>query len=260
MMLGVIWMALLPVLAQAEPFQPRMVLIIDDMGYNQVRGERALALPGAVTYSMLPFTPYARQFAEQAHLLGREVMLHAPMANVADKALGPGALTADMDKQRLQSTLRAALASVPHVSGMNNHMGSRLTRMPQPMQWVIDEVKAHKLYFIDSVTTLDTVGWKTARANNVPYLRRHVFLDHVIEPAFIARQFEAALSVADKYGYVVVIGHPHDETLTFLHQALPDLAQRGVRLVPASTIVHSEIRQRLTEMAQRRLQLADASE
>lgn len=260
MMLGVIWMALLPLAAQAEPFLPRMVLIIDDMGYNQARGERALALPGAVTYSMLPFTPYARQFAEQAHLLGREVMLHAPMANVADKALGPGALTADMDKQQLQLTLREALASVPHVSGMNNHMGSRLTRMRQPMQWVIDEVKAHNLYFIDSVTTLDTVGWKTARASNVPYLRRHVFLDHVIEPAFIARQFDVALSVADKYGYVVVIGHPHDETLAFLHQALPDLEQRGVRLVPASAIVHSEIRQRLTELAQRRLQLADASE
>ena len=178
-----LWITAFSGLLQAEEsdFEPRMVLIIDDMGYNLRKGEAALALPGAVTYSILPFTPYAKRFANAAHDSGREVMLHVPMANTRAKELGPGALTADMQRQALQAGLNKALDATPHVSGVNNHMGSLLTSMEQPMNWVMETLKARDLYFIDSLTTVKTVGWKKAREAQVPYLKRHVFLDHQID-------------------------------------------------------------------------------
>ncbi|MGB0466809.1 MAG: divergent polysaccharide deacetylase family protein [Pontibacterium sp.] len=246
--------------AHAEPFQSRMVLVIDDMGYNRKLGEAALALPGALTYSILPYTPYAKRFAEQAHQSGREVMLHAPMANTRNKALGPGALTAEMDAEAITSALNAALDEVPHVAGVNNHMGSRLTGMIKPMQWVMDTIKTRNLYFIDSITTVKALGWKVARDNNVRYLKRHVFLDHEASAEFIHRQFSAALDIAKKHGYVVVIGHPYAETIHYLKKALPELQSKGVRLVSASDIVEPEVKRQLTERARRQLQLADASE
>lgn len=250
--------ALSGLLHAEQSFEPRMVLIIDDMGYNLKRGEAALALPGAVTYSILPYTPYAKKFAVDAHDSGREVMLHVPMANTAAKALGPGALTPEMEREAVMSGLNQALDATPHVSGVNNHMGSLLTSMDQPMQWVMDTLKARDLYFIDSLTTIKSVGWKKARENQVPYLKRHVFLDHQSNEAFINGQFQRALNIANKFGFVVVIGHPYPETSAYLARMLPDLKKLGVRLVPASAIILPEVKRELTRSARHRLQLAEA--
>lgn len=246
--------------AEASGFEPRMVLIIDDMGYNLAKGEAALALPGAVTYSILPYTPYAKRFAIAAHESGREVMLHVPMANTGAKELGPGALTADMQREALRAGLNDALEATPYVSGVNNHMGSLLTSMEQPMSWVMETLKARGLYFIDSLTTVKTVGWKKARAANVPYLKRHVFLDHRIDESFIDGQFKRALDVAEKFGFVVVIGHPYPETSAYLAKALPSLRDKGIRLVPASAIVNPEVKRQLTRYARDRIQLAAAAQ
>ncbi|WP_372831231.1 divergent polysaccharide deacetylase family protein [Pontibacterium sp.] len=251
--------ALSGLLHAEQSFEPRMVLIIDDMGYNLKRGEAALALPGAVTYSILPYTPYAKKFAVDVHDSGREVMLHVPMANTAAKALGPGALTPEMKREAMMSGLNQALDATPHVSGVNNHMGSLLTSMDQPMQWVMDTLKARNLYFIDSLTTIKSVGWKKARENQVPYLKRHVFLDHQSNEAFIHGQFQRALNIANKFGFVVVIGHPYPETSAYLARMLPDLKKLGVRLVPASAILLPEVKRELTRSARHRLQLAQAS-
>lgn len=255
---------LLAVSASAEqadaPFKPRMVLIIDDMGYNLKRGQAALDLPGAVTYAVLPFTPYAKRFAEDAHNSGREVMLHIPMANTAHKALGPGALTADMSKQEIQTTLNKALDATPHVVGINNHMGSLLTSLKAPMQWVMETVKSRQLFFIDSLTSVKTVGWKVARENQVPYLKRHIFLDHETTEAFIDGQFKRALHIADQFGFVVVIGHPYPETSAYLAKALPKLAAQNIELVAASSIMAPGTKRQLTERAQQRLQLAAAAD
>lgn len=242
--------------AQESDLEPRMVLIIDDMGYNLSKGQAALDLPGAVTYAVLPFTPYAKRFAKAAHDSGREVMLHVPMANTSAKALGPGGLTADMSHDEVHAGLNEALDSIPHVSGVNNHMGSLLTSMEEPMSWVMETLKARNLYFVDSLTTVNTVGWKQARESHVPYLKRHVFLDHKIDEDFIHGQFQHALNVAEKFGFVVVIGHPYQETTQYLARILPDIRKLGVRLVPASAIVNPEIKRQLTRAAQDRVQLA----
>lgn len=245
--------------AQESGFKPRMVLIIDDMGYNLPKGQAALDLPGAVTYSILPFTPYAKRFANAAHDSGREVMLHVPMANTNAKELGPGALTADMPQEAVQTGLNKALDETPHVSGVNNHMGSLLTSMEQPMGWVMETLKARNLYFVDSLTTVKSVGWKQAREAQIPYLKRHVFLDHQRNEAFIHGQFQRALNIAGKFGFVVVIGHPYPETTQYLARILPDIHKLGIRLVPASAIVNPEIKRQLTRSAQQRIQLAAAA-
>ncbi|MCU7923054.1 MAG: divergent polysaccharide deacetylase family protein, partial [Candidatus Thiodiazotropha sp. (ex Dulcina madagascariensis)] len=121
------------ILLAAEPGAPiqdrvKIALIIDDMGDRRIAGERALALPGPITYAFLPLTPYAWQQASKAHQLKKEVMLHLPMQSDNGNALGNGALTLDMSKVRFLRTLRRNIASIPYLAGVNNHMGSLLTR------------------------------------------------------------------------------------------------------------------------------------
>jgi uncharacterized protein len=217
--------------------RPRLVLILDDIGNNAETGMRAVTLPGAVTYAVLPFTPHGKMLAEQAYKAKKEIMLHAPMSNLAGMALGPGGLTLDMNEDDFLQTLREAIADIPHITGVNNHTGSELTAAQQPMEWVMIELKNQGLFFVDSMTTSASIAEATAIAHRVPSLRRHVFLDNVVTEEAIELEFKRALTIAKQQGYAVAIGHPYPETLAYLERALPDLEAQGINLVSASSLI-----------------------
>ncbi|MGB0732679.1 MAG: divergent polysaccharide deacetylase family protein [Pontibacterium sp.] len=231
---------------------PRLVLLMDDLGYVKKLGDRALALQGQITYAVLPFTPYANHFAAKVVASKRELMAHVPMENSNDKALGPGALTASMTKSEIQAMVHKVLDSMPQVAGMNNHMGSVLTQNKQSMQWVMEVLAARDLYFVDSVTTVKTQGWREAKALELPYLKRHVFIDHVASEPAIERQLNRAIALAKRNGFAVAIAHPYKETLTVLEKVLPTLAEQGVALAPASEISQPLVKARLANYAKQK--------
>lgn len=220
--------------ALAEP--ARLAIIIDDIGYNLALSERAARLPGQFTLAVLPFTPHGNQVAHLADERGKELMLHLPMSNLKDMPLGRGGLTTGMARETLQNTLRADLVSLPLVRGVNNHMGSKLTQDAQAMGWVMSELAARKLYFIDSRTSPLTQAQRAAEQSGVPSTKRDVFLDDVIEPGAIRRQLDLALQLARKQGSAVAIGHPYPATLQLLENIQPLLSQANIQLVPASQL------------------------
>lgn len=219
---------------------PRLVLIIDDMGNNAELGHQAVKLPGNVTYAFLPFTPASQELAQSAHAAGKEIMLHAPMSSLHHRRLGPGALTRDMNKQQFLQSLRASIKSLPFLRGVNNHMGSELTQLSEPMSWLMEELSSQELYFIDSRTDPNSVADRQARQARIPTLSRDVFLDHDPSMEAIEQSFEEAVRVAHKTGLAVLIGHPYPSTLSYLAQRLPALANDNINLVYASQALASE--------------------
>ncbi len=221
----------------AAPPAPRIVLIIDDMGNSLELGQRAIALPGVVNYAFLPHSTYTKTLANEANRQQKEVLLHAPMSNLHDYPTGPGTLTPKMSQQQFLVTLTDNIASIPHVKGVNNHMGSLLTQLKQPMSWLMQALKQQNLYFVDSRTSPLTVAERTAKDWQLPNLRRDIFLDNQRTPEAIARQFEQLLQQSRRHGQAVAIGHPYPETLDFLEQALPQLAEKGFVLSSASGLL-----------------------
>lgn len=217
--------------------EPYIALILDDIGNNAELGRRAVTLPGAVTYAMLPHTPHAASLAEQAHSLGKEIILHAPMANQAHFPLGPGALTAELSHEEFVQTLEESIAAIPHLQGVNNHMGSALTEQEVQMTWTMQALRKHGLYFVDSLTTANSVAGRIAREQNIPTISRNVFLDNETTFENIDREFQRLLTLAEKNGSAVGIGHPYVETLEYLENALPALAERNIELVPVSLMI-----------------------
>jgi polysaccharide deacetylase 2 family uncharacterized protein YibQ len=218
--------------------RPVAGLIIDDLGDHLDNGVRAIALPGNVTYSILPQTPFSRRLAELAHRQGKEVMLHQPMQAMSGTAMGPGGLSLHMTHSGFVRTLRANLDSVPHARGINNHMGSLLTRHPGQMAWLMLELqKRGGLYFVDSTTTSQTVALKVALEHQLPGLRRNIFLDHDRSDAAIRAQFERFIAQTRAVGSSVAIAHPYPETLLVLEELLPTLNEQGIDLVPISELI-----------------------
>lgn len=217
---------------------PVIGLIIDDLGDRLGDGMQAVGLPGEVTCAILPQTTFSRRLAEAAHASGKEVMLHQPMQAISGKAMGPGGMSMEMSRRTLLETLKANLDSVPYVRGINNHMGSLLTRHPGHMDWLMSALQQHGgLYFVDSATTSHSVAQRISLEHNLPTVRRNIFLDHDRNEIAIRRQFVRLIQQARSSGYAIGIGHPYPETLTVLARVLPRIEQFGVRLVPISQLI-----------------------
>jgi polysaccharide deacetylase 2 family uncharacterized protein YibQ len=233
--------ALLILLPAMPVYSAQIAIIIDDVGNNHHRDAAVLTLPINIAISILPHKQLSQKYALLAHEQHREYLLHMPMESMAGIKQESNVLLASMSDKTIVQKLNAAFASVPNALGMNNHMGSRLTQLEMPMRTTMDYLHRHGLIFVDSRTTALTQAEAIAKQNNVPALRRHVFLDNDLAEDKIARQFNLLVRKARKYGRSIAIGHPHMQTIAYLQKRLPTLAQENVQLVPLSAMLAPQL-------------------
>jgi len=230
-----------PVFADAP--RPRIAIIIDDLGYERIAGERAIELPGPLAYAVLPGTPRASYLADTAHAAGKDVLLHLPLqAEKHAEPAEPGSLLLDMSREQFSSAFAENLESVPHVVGINTHRGSLLTRHPGHMSWLMDEILDRgDLFFVDSYATAQSIALRIARENDIPSVRRDVFLDSNPSPENIDREFSRLKKIASQQGLAVGIGHPYPTTLEYLEAALPGLLADGYELVSIGELISATL-------------------
>jgi len=217
----------------------QIAIIIDDIGYRQ-SDAAALTLPGKISYAILPHTPFGKILAQQAFNENRDVILHIPMEAENGKTLGPGALTSQMSEQAIRQELSRAFEEIPFALGINNHMGSKLTKLYTPMVWTMRFLKERDLFFVDSVTTNRTKAERIANKFGVPTTHRQFFLDNELNSDYIDRQFMRLIDYAQRHQSVVAIAHPHPESIAALNRLIPLLAQLEIDLVPISALVVSQ--------------------
>lgn len=253
-MRSLLFAAVLAVCCDAAVAGPRIAIVIDDIGYERIAGERTIALPGPIACAILPDAPRAASLARAAHAQGKEVMLHLPMqaANHTGNT-EPDYLTIDMSRAGFSAAFDQAIDAVPHAIGVNNHRGSLLTRHPGSMRWLMEEIRERdSLFFLDSFTTHRSVAMQIASETGVSAIKRDVFLDAEPTLEAVEYQFERLKRIASERGVAVGIGHPYDVTLTFLEQALPELEAEGFELVPVSSLAELRTDRAETDLTARR--------
>ena len=226
-------------LPPAEPTDaPLISIIIDDLGDRLHDGKRVVLLPGQVTVSIIPYTPFAKRLALLAQINKKEIMLHLPMESMDERYLGRGGLDESMDEGKFIETLHETLDAVPDIRGVNNHMGSRLTQDATRMSWLMAGLLRHgELYFIDSRTTSLTQAAKVANEYGLEEGSRDVFLDDDKSQAKLQKQWDYLVRLAHRKGSAIAIGHPYPETIEFLQQHIPTLGDENIRLVPVSELL-----------------------
>jgi polysaccharide deacetylase 2 family uncharacterized protein YibQ len=233
-----------PALGSPEPSAtpaatgPRLAIIIDDCGQWPDTERGFIALPVALTLSVLPHVRYGGDIARDARAAGKGVMLHLPMEPRSGADAGPGKITVAMDDDAIAKAVQDDLASVPLAAGVNNHEGSRATADDRVMRAVVAVLAQRRVFFIDSRTSTATVGERDATAAGVPTARRDVFLDDVADVDATEAQLRHAADLARARGSAIAIGHPRPTTLAAVTALLPELAKDGITLVLASELVH----------------------
>jgi len=230
-----------PPIWQAPQVEKGLALIIDDAGYDLGALRRILALDVPVAISVIPDAPHAREAAEMAHQAGRPVMLHLPMQPISPKIqarMTPAFLRDSMNADTLRNTFLDNLAMVPYVEGVNNHMGSYLTQLEAPMQTVMQVCFEQQLFFVDSRTSQISVAAAAAKAAGLAWVSRDIFLDHNIDEAFLAHQWQLGRRCVAQGRRCVMIAHPHPETVAFLERNVSE--EDAKMMVTIREVLHSE--------------------
>jgi polysaccharide deacetylase 2 family uncharacterized protein YibQ len=219
--------------------RPKIAIVIDDLGGENHLSQEILHWDFPITLSILPFTPYGRTLAEQAHQRGREIILHLPMEPYGYPKIKPGegALLDEMDEEKIRHQLSKDIEAVPFIRGVSNHMGSRLMENPEKLRIVLVELKRRGLFFLDSRTTPQTVGLQTAKAVGLRATERSLFIDNSPNPEDIKQQLEKLIQLSLSTGKAIGIGHPHPSTLKSLKEMIPKMKEKGIEIVPLSSMM-----------------------
>ncbi|MBW2608960.1 MAG: divergent polysaccharide deacetylase family protein [Deltaproteobacteria bacterium] len=218
-------------------FQPRIAIIIDDIGFSRSRVRRFLELGVPITFAVLPRLTKSSLLAEEINVQGHELMLHQPMepyASVLDP--GPGAIYVGDGVKRIANTINKNMSSVPCITGVNNHMGSRFTACQRDMSAALQVIKQKGLFFIDSVTSSRSTAYQTAKTLKVSTAFRNVFLDNRREEPAILSQLHKLKKHAMKYGHAIGIGHPYPETARAIGYFTRDISGSRASLVHVSSL------------------------
>ncbi len=222
---------------------PRIAIVIDDCGYNEDLAKLFTQVEIPLTFAVIPYLRGSDACAEDAFQRGHEVILHQPMEpeSYPETKVGEGALLLGMGRKQIASTLTANMSAIPHVSGLNNHMGSAATADPDLMGHVMGSLKALEqpypgLYFLDSKTSAATVAYDTARRKGIPTAMRSVFLDHDESLASVISKLDELLEVAEEEGQAIGIGHVKPDTLAAIEALLMRLGPDEFDFVFASEL------------------------
>tara|TARA_R100000750_G_scaffold54621_1_gene40419 strand:- start:298 stop:669 length:372 start_codon:yes stop_codon:yes gene_type:complete len=105
------------------------------------------------------------------------------------------------------------------------------------MGWLMAELKAHQLFFVDSRTSGRSVAQQVARQQGLANAGRDIFLDNERDLVKINAQFNKLIRLARQRGQAIAIGHPYPETVHYLQQVLPLMDDAGIQVVPVSSLL-----------------------
>lgn len=222
-----------PLVHNTSPTWPqgegRLALILDDVGYDIDALQRLLRLSVPLAISVLPDAPQATKAATLAKQAHHIVMLHLPMQPVDPSLqMDDYFLHSGMSKSEMRRVFLHDLKQVPYAEGVNNHMGSKLTQMQQPMHWVMQMIQEKGLFFVDSRTSANSVAADVAAQVGVAWTTRQIFIDHEMKIASMKKAWKRAQSCIQKGYECVVIGHPRPMTVAFLENYLTKADARHI--------------------------------
>ena len=157
-----------------------VAIIIDDIGYDLNPVKDLLKIKADLTFSIVPFQAHTSEAAAMLHKAKKETLLHLPMEPVSypREKPGEGALFTDMNDEEILFQLKKNIASVPYISGINNHMGSKFMMDEQKLVLIFKEMKRDKLFFVDSRTSADSKTLAAAKKTNLNVAERKIFIDN----------------------------------------------------------------------------------
>lgn len=215
--------------------EKKLSLIIAGLGKEKdALVNEFLALPIPLGIAILPYKKFSKEIAIEASGLGKDVILHLPMepAIYPKEKPGKGTIYVDMKQKEIKKIFSDDLKWVPNACGVANYMGGRATQDKLLMQILLKEIKEKNLFFLDSMTSPNSIGYELAEEMEVPSFRRSSLIIKGTD-----EEIERLKKIAEKEGKSLGIVRPTPSTLQALrkHFSIPETS--SIKLVLPSEIV-----------------------
>lgn len=225
---------------ESRKYSGKLAVIVDDCGYDMSSVRTLLNTGLPLNFAVLPYKPYSNDVLEMIKSDGRVAMLHLPMEPVDRSAMSEGSSTicTDMSKDKILELTRKAINSLPGVSGVNNHQGSKATADSATMTTVLQELRNQDLFFVDSRTSSKSVARDKAVAMGVSTARNDIFLDNSSDVQAIRKQIYKAMDIAEKNGSAIAICHARPNTAKAWSMYAEEIKNTGIELVPITDLLY----------------------
>lgn len=225
---------------ESRKYSGKLAVIVDDCGYDMSSVRTLLNTGLPLNFAVLPYKPYSSDVLEMIKSNGRVAMLHLPMEPMDRSAMSEGSSTicTDMSKDKILELTRKAINSLPGVSGVNNHQGSKATADSATMTTVLQELRNQDLFFVDSRTSSKSVARDKAVAMGVPTARNDIFLDNSSDVQAIRKQIYKAMDIAEKNGSAIAICHARPNTAKAWSMYAEEIKNTGIELVPITDLLY----------------------
>ena len=223
-----------------------LAIVVDDFG---IRNNKLLddfcSLNSNVTFAILPDQKYSKHVMNKAAETGHETMIHIPMEPISYPRDNPGAnaIYVHLSEKEIKHRMEGYIKQFPLCVGANNHMGSFATTDESVMRIVLQVLKDHDLYFVDSRTSQSSIAYDVAKKMMIPTAENQLFLD---TPSITERTLPNKINqlkyLAKKKDKILVITHcATQDRYKFLKEFVKEIEELNFKLVPVSELFKSKL-------------------
>lgn len=222
-----------------------VAFVIDDWGYNRRNIDLVFQIERPLTLSILPNLYYTDYIAEAVRKKGDmyDMILHLPLESKGRAAAETTTICCDMSEVQIISILQDNIKDIPGIVGVSSHQGSKATENEKVIRVILNELKKRDLFFLDSLTTPNSVCPAIAKEIGIKCAQRDVFLDLTDQTdsenfeAYIRGQIRELASIAIAEGRAIGVGHNKRATLEVIRDIIPELEKEGIKIVPLKELV-----------------------
>lgn len=223
--------------------RPKIALVLGGMGLNPKLTRKALdELPGDVTLGFAPYGDHLQQQVNAARAEGHEILLQVPMEPVGYPAANPGpkTLLTDAPPQQNIEALRWHMSRFAGYAGVTNYMGGRLLGSADALKPIMAEVRGRGLVYLEDASVNLTATPAIVDKLDLPMQRASVVIDSDPTGSAIAAALETLEQEAIRNGSAIGTGSGLDVTIETVAEWAKTLQEKGIMLVPVSTIYRGQ--------------------
>jgi polysaccharide deacetylase 2 family uncharacterized protein YibQ len=228
----------------AKPFdrkgkQPMIVIIVSGLGQNKTVTDNALKLPENVTLSFSPYSKQITSWGTAARVIGHEVLMDLPLQPINFPAADPGpyGLLLTNPPEDNEKRFEWLLSRLPVYVGFLTPQSEMFSTSPEAFKLLLQDFANHGLML--------AIGREPAKDDTKAIIdstiTASVVADALIDEDLSASGIQTKLTtleqLAKKRGYAVGIAQGLPITIDQLKQWSDTLEQKGIVLVPVSTVV-----------------------
>ncbi len=223
-----------------------LAIVVDDFG---IRNNKLLddfcSLDSNVTFAILPDQKFSKLVMNKAAETGHETMIHIPMEPVSYPRDNPGAnaIYVHLSEKEIKRRMESFIKQFPLCVGANNHMGSFATTDEKVMRSVLQVLKDHDLYFVDSRTSQSSIAYDVAKKMMISTCVNQIFLDTPrITEKTLAKKIKQIKYLAKDRDKILVITHcATQDRYEFLKEFIKEINKLDFELVPVSELFKSQL-------------------